>query len=77
MRLLLKILGAGAAAAVVGGCLGQQTVKIMEFYEPNKDTLTRREDGYAVGAIKSETVKSGSRDEGDRDFAIGLVNLTK
>ena len=74
MKRLAVVLLGGVLAA---GCVSYQTTRIMEFYEPNKDTFTRREDGYAVGAIKSETIKSGSRDEGDRDYAIGLVNLNK
>ena len=32
---------------------------------------------YAVGAVKSETIKSGSRDEGDRDYTVGLINLNE
>ena len=46
-----------------------------EFYEPTSETLTRRDDGLAVGAVKSETIKSGSRDEGDRDYTLGLINF--
>ena len=61
---------------LAAGCANQNTVQ-REFYEPTQETLTRREDGYAVGAIKSETIRSGSRDEGDRDYAVGLVNINK
>ena len=58
---------------LAAGCASQNVVE-RTFYEPNKETLTRREDGYAVGAVKSETIKSGSRDEGDKALAVGLVN---
>ena len=74
MRAAANALGGCVLAAALGGCLGNQSLVTREFYEPTKDTLTRREDGYAVGAIKSETVKSGSRDEGDKALALGLVN---
>ena len=58
---------------LASGCANQNVVE-RTFYEPTKETLTRREDGYAVGAVKSETIKSGSRDEGDKALALGLVN---
>ena len=74
MKEVMTVVGCCALAAALGGCLGNQLVKTYEFYPPEKDTLTRREDGYAVGAIKSETIKSGSRDEGDKALALGLVN---
>ena len=74
MRAAANALGGCVLAVALGGCLGNQSLVTREFYEPTKDTLTRREDGYAVGAIKSETVKSGSRDEGDKALALGLVN---
>ena len=74
MKTLVEVVGGCVLAAALGGCLGNQITKSYEFYEPTKETLTRREDGYAVGAIKSETIKSGSRDEGDKALALGLVN---
>ena len=74
MKSLMTVAGCCALAAALGGCLGNQLVKTYEFYPPDKDTLTRREDGYVCGAIKSETIKSGSRDEGDKALALGLVN---
>ena len=58
---------------LAAGCANQNVVE-RTFYEPTKETFTRREDGYAVGAVKSETIKSGSRDEGDKALALGLVN---
>ena len=74
MKTLVKVVGGCVLAATLCGCLGNQSLVTREFYEPTKETLTRREDGLAVGAIKSETIKSGSRDEGDKALALGLVN---
>ena len=74
MKRRFKFLCGCALAAALQGCIGNQQIVTREFYEPTKDTFTRRDDGYAVGAVKSETVKSGSRDEGDKALAIGLVN---
>ena len=61
-------------SAALCGCTSQR-VTVREFYEPTSETLTRRDDGLAVGAVKSETIKSGSRDEGDRDYTLGLINF--
>ena len=77
MKTLVEVVGGCVLAATLCGCLGNQSLVTREFYEPTQETLTRREDGLAVGAIKSETIKSGSRVEGDRDYAIGLVILNK
>ena len=74
MKTLVKVAGGCIFAAALCGCLGNQSLVTREFYEPNENTLTRREDGYVCGAIKSETIKSGSRDEGDKALAVGLVN---
>ena len=74
MKALAKVVCGCVLATAFCGCMGNQSLVTREFYEPTKETLTRREDGYAVGAIKSETVKSGSRDEGDKALALGLVN---
>lgn len=63
-------------SAALCGCYGQRVI-VREFYAPTSDTLTHRADGYAVGAVKSETIKSGSRDEGDRDYTVGLINLNE
>lgn len=74
MKRLAILVPCAALVCGVAGCK-TQTLTHREFYEPNKDTLHVREDGYAVGAIKSETVRSGSRDEGDKTFAFGLLNV--
>ena len=74
MKTLVKVVGGCTFAAALVGCLGDQSLVTREFYEPNEKTFTRREDGYSVGAVKSETIKSGSRDEGDKALAVGFVN---
>ena len=74
MKRLVEVVGGFVLAAALCGCLGNQSLVTREFYEPTQETLTRREDGYVCGAIKSETIKSGSRDEGDKALALGLVN---
>ena len=63
----------GLLLTALCGCFTQSTIS-REFYEPNDRTITKRDDGYIVGAVKSETTKSGSRDEGDKEFNIGLIN---
>jgi len=65
-------------AAVLGGALlgcTSQRIKHYEFYEPTKDTIHQREDGYFVGALKAETTRDGSRDEGDKSFCFGIFNF--
>ena len=74
MKRIVEVAGGCVLAATLCGCLGNQSLVTREFYEPTQETLTRREDGYVCGAIKSETIKSGSRDEGDKALALGLVN---
>jgi len=71
-RRLFLVLCAAVLGGVQAGCANQKTLH-KEFYEPTSETLHRREDGYFVGALKSETVREGSRDEGDKTFAFGLL----
>ena len=73
MKRLLVFVAGGMALAMLSGCFSQQVIA-REFYEPNDQTITKREDGYYVGAIKSETTRTGSRDEGAKEFNIGLIN---
>ena len=58
MRRLVPVLCGGVLAAVLSGCASQSTVA-REWYEPTEATALKREDGTTVGALKSETVKSG------------------
>ena len=65
-------------AAILGGALAgcqSLTAKRTEYYEPTKETLHTREDGNVVGALKSEIIREGTRDEGDKSFCFGLFNF--
>ena len=57
------------------GLAGCHTVTLtkVDYYEPTKETLHTREDGNVVGALKSEIIRSGARDEGDKTFAFGVL----
>ena len=52
------------------GCASQRIVQ-QEFYEPTESTKVVREDGLTVGALKSETTKSGQPDwSGSKSFNL-------
>ena len=60
-----------AAAAIIFFAAGCQSVNRVEYYEPTEATLHEREDGLKVGAVKSETVKSGQPDwSGNKTFSL-------
>ena len=61
----------GVLAAVLScGCASQSTVA-REWYEPTESTAFKRDDGTTVGALKSETVKSGQPDwSGNKTFSL-------
>lgn len=61
MKRILVLCGTSAALATLCGC-ASQTMRMVEYYEPTDATLNEREDGLKVGAVKSETVKSGQPD---------------
>ena len=71
MRRLVPVLCGGILAAVLlSGCASQSTVA-REWYEPTEATALKREDGTTVGALKSETVKSGQPDwSGNKHFSL-------
>lgn len=71
MRWLVLVLCGGVLAAVLlSGCASQSTVT-REWYEPTGATALKREDGTTVGALKSETVKSGQPDwSGNKHFSL-------
>lgn len=75
MKPFVRLLCGCLLASAVAGCASQMIVQ-QEFYEPRAETLHRREDGLAVGALKSETRKSGSPDwSGNKSFSIiGIGN---
>ena len=69
MKRLVHALCGGVIAAVLCGCASQQIVQ-REFYEPNEATMREREDGLKVGALKSETVKTGQPDWSTKSISI-------
>ena len=74
MKRLGHALCGGVIAAVLCGCASQQIVQ-REFYEPNEATMREREDGLKVGALKSETVKTGQPDWSTK--SISLISVGK
>ena len=69
-RLVLVLCGGVFAAVLLSGCASQSTVA-REWYEPTEATALKREDGTTVGALKSETVKSGQPDwSGNKHFSL-------
>ena len=70
MRRLLASCGIAAALALLCGC-ASQTTRVVEFYEPTEATIHERDDGIKVGALKSETIKSGQPDwSGNKTFSL-------
>ena len=74
MKPLVHARCGGVIAAVLCGCASQQIVQ-REFYEPNEATMREREDGLKVGALKSETVKTGQPDWSTK--SISLISVGK
>lgn len=66
---MLRAIIALALAAALTGCIGQR-ISVREYYEPTDATLTHREDGLSHGALKSETIKTGSPDWSDKSFSV-------
>ena len=70
MRRIVTACGVAAALAALCGC-ASQTMRTVEYYEPTEATLHERDDGLKVGAVKSETVKSGQPDwSGNKTFSL-------
>ena len=68
-RLVLSCAACGVLSALCG-CASQRTV-VREWYEPTEATTVKREDGMTVGALKSETIKSGQPDwSGNKTFSL-------
>lgn len=66
----MKRLFAVALVGVVSGC-ASQSIRITEYYEPTEATLVVREDNLKVGAVKSETIKTGQPDwSGNKSFSL-------
>jgi hypothetical protein len=70
MRRLVPVLCGGVLAAVLCGCASQRT-ESREWYEPTPTTMQTRKDGQRIGALKSETIKSGQPDwSGNKTFSL-------
>ena len=70
MKQLLIVLCGGIFIAALSGCATQNIVQ-REFYPPDEATLQVREDGMRIGALKSETTRSGSPDwSGNKTFSL-------
>ena len=66
----LVLCGGVLSAVLLSGC-ASQTLRTVEYYEPTDATLHKRDDGLKVGAVKSETVKSGQPDwSGNKTFSL-------
>lgn len=66
----LVLCGGVLSAVLLSGCVSQ-TLRTVEYYEPTDATLHERDDGLKVGAVKSETVKSGQPDwSGNKTFSL-------
>jgi hypothetical protein len=65
-----RIVLIAAFFALLAGCATQKIVQ-REFYPPDESTLHVREDGMRIGALKSETTKSGQPDwSGNKSFSL-------
>ncbi len=70
MKRLVLCCAACGAVSFLSGC-ASQTLRTIEYYEPTDSTLHERDDGLKVGAVKSETVKSGQPDwSGNKTFSL-------
>ena len=70
MKRLVLCGGVLSAVLLLSGC-ASQTLRTVEYYEPTDATLHERDDGLKVGAVKSETVKSGQPDwSGNKTFSL-------
>ena len=70
MKRFLFILCGGIFAVAISGCATQKVIQ-REFYPPDDKTLCVREDGMKIGALKSETTKSGQPDwSGNKSFSL-------
>ena len=57
------------ALAALCGCASQVSWQ-KEYYEPTDETMTIREDGLKVGALKAEAVKEGQPDWSSKSLSI-------
>ena len=70
MRRLVLCCAACGAVSHLCGCASQR-VETREWYEPTPTTMQTRKDGQRIGALKSETIKSGQPDwSGNKTFSL-------
>ena len=70
MRRLAIQCAACAALSAMCGC-ASQVCRVYEYYEPTEATIHERDDGIKIGALKSETIKSGQPDwSGNKTFSL-------
>ena len=70
MRRLVLCCAAFGAVSLLCGCVSQRT-ESREWYEPTPTTMQTRKDGQRIGALKSETIKSGQPDwSGNKTFSL-------
>ena len=70
MRRLVLCCAACGAVSLLCGCASQRVVE-RRYYRPTAEASRVREDGERVGALKSETIKSGSPDwSGNKTFSL-------
>lgn len=67
-RLIAQCVTAAALAALCG-CASQEIIQ-REFYEPTDQTILEREDKLKVGALKSETIKTGQPDWSAKTISV-------
>lgn len=76
MRKLFIIVIPTITLFVVAGCA--QSIVYREFYEPNEQTMTVRDDGTRHGAVKTEGSKAGSPDWSDqKSFSVQFLGIGK
>lgn len=67
---MIRALALAPLCAALCGCASQR-VESREWYEPTEATARTRPDGERVGALKSETIKSGQPDwSGNKAFSL-------
>ena len=69
MKRTLFAVGAAAALAALCGCASQEVIQ-REYYEPTELTILEREDKLKVGALKSETIKTGQPDWSAKTISV-------
>ena len=69
MKRLAIIVCGGVLASSLCGCFSQSIVE-RHYYEPTAETALEREDKLKVGALKSETIKTGQPDWSAKTISV-------